>query len=527
MYRPLGIKFRENPTSALSTMPSGGIDNLVSPQFLDPSMALNIQNYEIIDNGALAKRKGLTKVLEVAGGNPITLLKQWTSDVWVFGYATTIAIYTVSTDTVTSIKTNFSANTGFDGCRYGDYFYVCNGVDKIWYITFSGFAISQIVASPAMTRVIVAIGPRLYAGYGETVQYSEVDAGGSPPFTAWTNTTVATAGGKVYYRNAGTVRSIVPLGDNVVVFSDKGFFAFSITTFDSAGVISKTEQITNYVEDFGGARGAISTEKGVFYANEAGFWNLVSIGAPDTPYSRQYNIISRPLGNTYFDNVDLSNGDIHFDRKKETLYFTCAKGSDTNNTVISCNLKGKRPAFAKIANWNISRFMEVDGVLYGASDSATKVYRLFNGYTDDGQIIGTDYYQELKLGDLETRQMLKGCYVQGWLSASSQLKVRFDIYNVNGKLIKDKAKFLWEAQYSVPSMDSYNSSTYNVSTYNGDLDTPGLVESFDGCRPFIRNFQRVRVHITSNDKFQHQLTWVKLDARIKTRIRIRKLTILT
>jgi len=35
------------------------------------------------------------------------------------------------------------------------------------------------------------------------------------------------------------------------------------------------------------------------------------------------------------------------------------------------------------------------------------------------------------------------------------------------------------------------------------------------------------VHITSNDKFQHQLTWVKLDARIKTRIRIRKLTKVT
>lgn len=524
MYRPINVKFSETPTSALSTMPSSGINNLISPQFLDPKYALSIQNYEIVDNGALAKRKGFTKILEVAGDNPITLLKEWTTDVWIFGYATTIARYTVSTDTVTNIKTDFSANTGFDGVRYGNYFYVCNGVDRIWYITLATFAIVQIGASPAETAVLSAIGPRLYAGYEDTIRYSEVDVGGTPPFTAWSNATTATAGGLVYYRNAGTVRSIVSLGSYIVGFCDRGFFAFETVTFDSAGVISKTDNVVNYTEDFGGARGAILTEKGLFYANEAGFWNLVSIGQSGEPYSRQYSIISRNLGNTYFDNVDVSNGSIHYDRKKETLYFSCAKGSETNNIVISCNLKGKEPAFAKITNWNISRFMESDGVMYGASDQKTIVYKLFDGYTDDGQIIGTDYYQELNLGNLETRQMLKGVYVQGWLSASSQIKVRFDVYNVNGKLVDDKLKYLWEAQYSVPAMDAYNSSTYNRSTYNGDIDTPGLVESFDGGKQFIRNFQRIRVHFTSSDKFMHILTWVKLDARIKSQIRRRKLT---
>jgi hypothetical protein len=416
------------------------------------------------------------------------MLKKWTDDVWIFGYGTTVARYTVSTDTVTNIKTNFSVNTGFDGVRYGDYFYVCNGVDKIWYITFAGFAISQIAASPATTSVLTAIGPRLYAGYGDTVQYSETDVGGTPPFTAWNNATTATSGGKVYYRNAGTVRSILPLGENVVVFSDKGYFTFTITTFDSAGTISKTENVTNYVEDFGGARGAVSTEKGIFYANEAGMWNMVSVGQSDVPFSRQYTVISTPLGDNYFVNIDMTNCDLFYDQKKTTVYLTCADGSDTNNLIIAANVGGKSPVFYKIANWNISRFMNDDGMIYGASDGKTAIYRLFSGDTDDGAIIGTDYYQELKLGDLETKQMLKGCYIQGFLGASSTIYVRFDIYDITGKPITDKLKYEWTAQSSVSSFDGYNSAHYNGSAYGGDEDYANLIESFDGCRCFIINY---------------------------------------
>lgn len=527
-YKPLKTSFKFNPTQALTTMSPAGINKRTAPQFLDPKFAISIVNYEIEDDGRLIKRKGLNKLLEVAGNAPITLLKQWTDDVWIFGYGTTIARYTLSTDTVTSIKTNFSVNSGFDGTRYGEYFFVCNKVEKIWRIDFATFTPVEVANSPICGGV-AAIGPRLFAFNLSTdataVKYSEIDSGSNPPFTTWNVGTLATDGGLVSYRNASTARSVVPLGDSQVVFSDKGFFAFAITTIDVGGDLTKTDQIVGYTEDFGGARGAISTDKGIFYANDAGLYNLVSIGQPNIPFSKQFAPVVELLGDNFFDDVDPSNGDIVYSQKKRTVYYTCAKNSDTNNFVIGYNTDFK--GLYTFSGLNISRWMEVDGEIYGGSDVKTAIYRCFDAFTDDGLTIGTEYYQELRLGDLYTRQMLKGLYVQGYLSPSSEVYIRFDIYDSDGIPVTDKLRFLWTSQYNLNGIDAYNSATYSSSVYGGDVDLANLIESFDGCRPFIRNFQRVRIHITSADNTTHALTWVTLEARVKVQIRRRKLERLT
>lgn len=531
MYKALPTKYRDNSVVAVSAMPTSGMDLATAPQFLDTTSALIIQNYEVEGIGKMIKRKGLIKIFTVAGSNPITLLKEFTSDVWIFGYGTTIASYTISTDTVATIKNDFGANSIFDGGRYGDYFFVCNGIGKIWRMDNSTFTLSEIAASTTGTVGLTFIGPRCYAWYGDTVQYSEIDDGTNPPFNTWSNATTATAGGKVNYRNAGDVRSVVPLGDNNVVFSDKGFYAFSITTFDSAGTLTKTENIINYTEDFGGARGAITTDKGIFYNNEQGIWNLTSIGQLNQPFSKQTSIVSTNLGDAYFENVDFSNGDIAYNPEKETVYVTCAKGSDTNNLVIAAKMirtkKGTAIAFSQITNWNISRFMNIDGVFYGASDASTTVYKLFDGYTDDGQIIGTKYKQEIKLGDLETRQKLKEIYAGGKLSPSSEIYLKFSVYDVHERLITDKLKYLWTARVAFGKLDAYNSAIYNKSVYNGDVGTAGLVESFAGGKHFINNFHRIVMNVTSNDKFPHELTWIKVKSRVKAPIRDRSLTVTT
>jgi len=443
--------------------------------------------------------------------------------VWIFGYGTTIARYTLSTDTVTNIKTNFSVNSGFDGTRYGEYFFVCNGVDKVYRIDLATFTATEVATSPICSGLSV-IGNRLYAFNLSTdasaVQYSEVDTGSNPPFNTWSVGTLATEGGKVYYRNAGTVRSVVPLGDNVVAFSDNGFFAFTITTLDSAGDLSKVDAIVGYTEDFGGARGAITTDKGIFYANEVGLWQLISIGQPNIPFSRQFAPVVELLGDSYFNDISADNGDIVYDQRKRTVYFTCARSSETNNFVIGYNRDFK--SLYTFNNWNISRFMIAGRKIYGASDSKTAVYRCFDSFSDDGQIIGTEYIQELNLGNLETRQMLKGIYVQGFLSASSEIHVNMDIYNVEGIPVANKKRLLWTAQYDLNGMDGYNGATYSSSLYGGDQDYANLIESFDGYRPFIRNFQRIRVRITSMDQAGHALTWLILEARVKAQIRRRK-----
>jgi len=513
---------------ATTTMAPAGVNRKTAPQFLDPRSALSMINYEIEDEGKLFKRLGISEAFTVAGGVPVTMLRKWTDDVVIFGYGTTIARYLFSTDTVTTIKNDFSANTGFDGTKYGEYFFVCNGVEKIWRIDLATFTPTEVAASP-ICSVLKAIGNRLYAGNLSTdstaVIYSEVDDGSNPPFDGWPVGTDLDEAGTVYYRNAATVRSICAIGPNVVVFSDDGFFSFNIGSLDSAGVLTKIDNIVKYQEDFGGARGAVETAQGIFYANEGGLWQLVADGQQDIPYSKQEILTSINLGRNFFDDVDFSNTDLVFSQRKNTVYVTAAKDSDVNNYVLVYNLNYK--AFTTFSGWNISRWMNIGADIYGASAGATTMYKCFDGFNDNGNLIFTDYLQELKLGDLQTRQMLKGCYVQGLLSPSSEILVKFDIYDVQGLLINNKLRFSWTAENVGGQLESYNSASYSGSVYGGDADLSGMVESFDGCRPFIRNFQRVRLHMTSADQVPHVLTWVSLDSRIKTNIRRRKMTLLT
>ena len=126
-YTPISVKgYKGSPVSATTLMGVKGENRRDLPQLLNPEFAQVIKNYLITADGRLEKRGGLLKIFEVAGTNPVTMLEKWTDNIYIFGYATTVAYYDKSTDTVTNIKTNFSANSGFFGARYGDFFLVSN-----------------------------------------------------------------------------------------------------------------------------------------------------------------------------------------------------------------------------------------------------------------------------------------------------------------------------------------------------------------------------------------------------------------
>ena len=521
MYQPLQVKGASgSPTSATTLMAPKGENLRDLPQLLTPDFAQKIVNYLITSDGRLEKRGGLTELFEVAGNIPITMLEKWTDDIYMFGYGTTVAAYTKSTDTVTIIKADFTANDGFFGARYGQYFFVSNGVDKIWRID-NALAETQIAASPATATYLRVIGNRLHAAVDDSVIYSEVDDGTDPPFNTWSNGILATDGGIVSYRNGQLVRSIHPFGPDIVVFADDGKWAFRIDTIDSAGTLSKVDVTTMYRIDFGASRAAESTTEGLFYVNEAGLWQLQQIGSQDLPQSDAEQNVSILLGADFFDDIDLSSADMVYDARRRLILVTGAKNSDTNNYVIAYNVDHQ--SFVEFGGWTIGRFINDDGVIYGASSTKTATYECFSGYDDDGLIIGTEFRQELRLGDLFTRQFSKGCYVQGSLSPSTEISVRFDIYDRTGKPITDKLKYLWTAQRSKLGEDGWGTAAWGTSAWGGDLDYGNLVESFDGCRPFIRNFQRVILHITNGDKLPHAINWVSLEASAKVKIRRRKM----
>lgn len=513
-------------TTATSLMAKSGVNLRDLPQLMSPDFALQNENYFVTTDGGLSKRKGLIELTTVAGNKPVTLLDEW-KGYYIFGYETTVAAYNPDTGTVTNIKTNWSTNAPFSGGSYGDYFFVGNTGNKIHYITEAAgvFTITEIAAAP-LSGVIRPIGPRLYAGVGTDVYYCSVDTGSNPPFTNWTVAATATAAGIVSFRNAGTVRSICSLGDIIVAFGDTGKYAFRITTQnDGTGTIVKLEEVVIDRVDMGGASGAITTPKGLFYVNKSGLWQLISLGQPNIPFSDQEGLTSVLLGTGYFDNVTLDNCDLTYYARFNSVLVTCAKASSRNNHVLTYNTENK--AFSVFKNWNINRWMVVSGEVYGGSAVKTTLYSCFNGNSDDGVPIATSYIQEMRCGELWTRQMLYGAYIDGKLHPLSAPVVAFDIYNVRGELEENKLSFTWRAGYNVNTLDGWGKAEYGKSSWGGDVDTSGTLESFAGMHQFIRNFQRIRIHITEGSELPHEITWFSLDARAKANIRRRNLELTT
>ena len=506
----------------ISLMAKSGLNLKDLAEFMNPAYALRNVNYFVLNNKGLSKRGGIAELITVAGDKPITMFEEW-KGYYIFGYDTTVAAYDPTTDTVTDIKTDWVTDAPFSGARYGDYFFVGNTGNKINYITEAAgvFTITEIAAAP-MSGVIEAIGARLFAGVGTDVYYCDVDDGSNPPFQTWTVSEIASTGGTVSFRNAGTVNSICSLGDIIVAFGDTGKYAFRITQqSDGTGTIVKIEEVVIDRVDMGGARGAITCPKGLFYVNEAGLWQLISLGQPNIPFSDQEGLTSVLLGTDYFDDVNIDNIDIVYYDRFSTILVTCAKAAARNNHVIAYN--PDIGAFSTFSNWNINRWMKIESDIYGASSVKTTLYRCFVGSSDDGIDISVDYLQELRCGDLWTRQMLYGGYIKGFLHSTAVVHVAYDIYNVKGEPESNKLEFDWTAQYSALDTDGWGTAIWGESSWGGDADSSELIECFDGHHHFIRNFQRIRIHITEGSNLPHQIDWFSVDARPKAEIRRRKM----
>lgn len=506
-------------------MAKAGVDLKTLPELLDPAFALVIENYFITNSKGLSKRKGKIGMTTVAGNKAITMYKVW-KGFHMFAYDTTLAAYDPVAKTVTTIKSDWTTNDPFSGAPYGDFFFVGNIGDKIHYVTEAAgvFAITEIATAPK-SGVITAIGARILAGVENGVYYSNVDVGTDPPCQTWTPTLLSDGGGTTSFRNGGTVRAICSLNNNIVAFGDFGKWAFAIRTIDSAGTLTKIEQVIIDRIDMGGARGAISTPKGVFYVNEGGLWQLMMIGQSDVPLSDQEQLTSVNLGTDYFNDIDLSSCDLVYYTRYSSVLLTCAKESTQNNHVIVYNPDAQ--AISTFKNWNISRWVSYQDEIYGASSIKTTLYHCFAGGADDGVDIGTRYIQELRTGNLWSRQMFYGLYIKGLLHQSSDVKIAFDIYDKNGKLKIDKLKYSWTNDVSNEELEGWGEAEWGEASWGGDANTSGMIDNFAGMRGFIRNYQRLIIKITEGSSVPHRLDWFSVDTRSKANIRRRNLTLTT
>ena len=102
-----------------------------------------------------------------------------------------------------------------------------------------------VIADAPKARGVKVIDKRAFAfdleGDRESIAYSAVDDGSNPPFEDWTVGENVSDAGKATYRNAGVVKDINNLGNNIIGLAENGKWAFRIDQLESAGTIKKIE----------------------------------------------------------------------------------------------------------------------------------------------------------------------------------------------------------------------------------------------------------------------------------------------
>ncbi len=641
-------------------------------QILNPAQARLIRNYIPRGEAELERRKGRRTIADNSVATGITMYEKFTDGIHIVGYGTSVYAVDIATGAWTPLKTNFSANDGFDGVLAGDYFFVVNGVDPLrrFYrqvtgstniyistvgasnkLTYTGetgnfspaivltggtsgatatissveedngttgtlivtaiagtfipgeiitdastgsatlalinpilagdrivgqtsgfratvlesnsgvFVLGNITGTPqngetilntdtppgrsvlssALTwnsaavssapigSVIALVNSRLMIGRlqeDETaLAYSQLDTGTNPPFTGWGTGNGINAGGRWYYKAAGKVNAITSYGNGVVVYHENGYTAFTIDSIDLGGTLSKVDNFLDAKIDEGGERGVINTEKGILSASEKGIAQLLSVGQKDVPFSQQKVEVTNDLSDAFFADVSFENTDIIYDNYQELVFITCARNSAVNNLLIGYSFKVE--ALFEITGWGISRFVFDNGVLYGADVENAKLYRLFDGYDDDGVAISSQFVQEFNPGALTAKNNLYKMYFQGLLSDASEIQIDLDIYKRTGEFVPSYQTWLWQATTlgSYGSGAGYNRA-YN-SPYGGSNTEAGLTNSFEGLNSRIHNFQRLIVKLTCTDLLPHTINYITAETKNVANIRTRNITKLT
>jgi hypothetical protein len=308
----------------------------------------------------------------------------------------------------------------------------------------------------------------------------------------------------------------------MIVFADKGKWAFHTETTDSSGVLVKVDVTDMFRNDAGGGRGAKATKAGLAYVNSQGMWLITAIGQSNIPFSDQEYVATSLLGTSYFNDFDYSSSDIAYIAQKQTILLTGAKDSAKNNIILTYHTGSK--AIGRFTGMNINRFMESNGTFYGTATNSNKVYTLFTGNDDDGNEIWTSYKQEVHTGGLVDNQSMLKQYCHGFLSPSTEITMSFDIYDYSGIFRPNKASLLWRTTNLSGSSDGYGAAAWSVSSMGGGSENAGLMEDFAGGSLRINNYQRLIVNFSEHSKLPHSISYFTIEAKANSQIRRRTLT---
>ena len=387
------------------------------------------------------------------------------------------------------------------------------------------YAIEEVTAAPKGS-IMEIIGPRMFIGAlesdGTAVQFSDLDDGTNPPFNTWSIGTGTTNGGLITNKTAGDVTGIDSVAQFFVIWYENGKAAYYFNTIEESGSLKRVDVLQMDRRDMGGSGPSLGTPKGLFYVNEGGLYSLVGIGQPNVPYSDQEMQASAVLGPEYFEDIDFSNGSMLYDPVTETLFITCARNSDVNNLVLAYNFKNQ--AFSEIRGWSLADFHNTGSTFYGVSSVNGELYTLFDGSDDDGFNISTDFIQEIKLGSLTNRNDILKLYGNAQLWSSSDVTVSIGTFDREGAYTDAEASFNWVGGSDDDSYEEYGSAAFGGAAWGGGYAVTGSVNSFNGCSPMIRNVQRAKLRVQSNDSSPHVINFFQIQTRTKAPFRRREMT---
>jgi hypothetical protein len=206
-----------------------------------------------------------------------------------------------------------------------------------------------------------------------------------------------------------------------------------------------------------------------------------------------------------------------------------AKSETQNNYVLAIRLDpiGQETeasgAISHIIGWNVGRFMNKSGILYGTSSLTDETMQLFDGDDDVGASIHTEYVQELNFGFPNQNINLEEFYCWGKLADTSDIRISFDCYDKTGYMTPYERSFQWVKSYS-SSGEGFGESAFGSAGFGSGTGSSIIGEDFTGARIRLRGNVRMALRFESEDYSQHSINVFSINATIVSSTRRRNLT---
>lgn len=508
----------EQKQNKLSTFGQKGENLLDLPEFVGEDYAISVKNLLILAQGRLAKTGGTETVV----GDGTTAIKKGIKIGDKYYYQSGTDLKVDNGGVQTTIKT-FATDNKCAFAKFGNYLFVCNGDERIGYVTLSTNAWTLVSdASAPKSDILFIFGTRIYGNDvdnpSKVISAEQYVSG--VPFQNWTvasTPALTTDPFSIDFGNAGEVHDISALNGSPCALYSEGDTSFAVGSID-IDTVGVRLNVTVQSEKLGiGGFRALSTSKGLFVLNRAGVFMISNFGATNQSFTRQEQKISRLFSKTFTEQIDFSNGDMLIDEVNNLLIITCADRATFNNLVLVYNIE--LGAFSRITEWTLGDLFVLDNVFYGTDSTTGKIYQLFTGTSNDGDSVKAEFSQELTSGDVLTRKELLEFYIKGKLSPEQEVTISFTRYDKLGEL-KDTKTETWNLSDVEANAFGIGQAPIGLGDIGSTIGSYNTIESFLHKRIRVHDYQRLVVTVTEESELPLELNYFALVTRNKGRNRI-------